>query len=88
MRRLYRVGHLPGRVLAESYGVSTRTVWRYLGDDPSAQEVRIRAVVERWARLYALPLGQQERDALVAMVARTLDLMERAEERHSPEVAA
>lgn len=68
-------------ILAERYGVSKRTVCRYLSDRTSPREHRIRAVVDRWANAYAMRLRPPERDSLVAMVVLGLDQADRWAER-------
>ena len=61
------------RELAEHYGVTVRTVYRYLkptyADDLA--DVVERAVLA-WERRYALTLRQQERDSLVADIAHAV----------------
>jgi transcriptional regulator with XRE-family HTH domain len=56
--------------LARVYGVSRRTVFRYLKGEPEgAGFLGRRAVIERWARTYSLDLRPQEVDALVSALA-------------------
>ncbi len=69
--RLLRSQGWTAERLAESYGVSIRTIWRYLGDDyPAAETLRIEGIVKHWAETYALDLRRQERDALVRALSR------------------
>ena len=62
------------RELAEVYGVSGRTVYRYLGTRPTPLQARIASAVTRWGRIYALRLSQQETDALAAAIAHLVVL--------------
>ena len=76
MRRLRANEGVPAHRLAERYGVSVRTVWRYLGDAHRGDPMRLRRIVDRWAVTYGIDLRQQERDALVAAVRHQAGLVE------------
>lgn len=56
-------------VLADEYGVSVRTIYRYLCCDAPTIVGRMQQIVEHWAELYALRLSPQERDALARSAA-------------------
>lgn len=74
LKRLHANERVPVQRLAERYGVSTRTVWRYLASEiPTEAVQRIGQAVDRWADLYAFDLRPQERRALVELVASTTE---------------
>lgn len=76
LKRLHRNERVPVQRLAERYGVSTRTVWRYLASEVSDEaSQRVGQAVDRWATLYAIDLRPQERHALVELVASTTERM-------------
>ena len=70
VRRLRATEHVTRCALARKYGVSLRTIDRYLaGDPPPVVIARADRIVRRWAELYALDLRPQEIAALVGMLA-------------------
>jgi transcriptional regulator with XRE-family HTH domain len=71
VRRRHREGWSAERI-AFRYGVSRRTVYRYLSGPPTPLVARMLAAIRRWNALYALELTEREVDALAQALARIL----------------
>jgi transcriptional regulator with XRE-family HTH domain len=71
LRARHAAGWTP-QALATCYGVSVRTVYRYLAGDPMPLPVRVRDAVHRWARRRGLDVDPDAVQSLAQAVAKVV----------------